>query len=580
MSSSCPTVPIGDVVARGAAERHASRHRCAVASAVRRANRRAVCVARSARGDRQRVTAAGWRADARWRRDPAAASRASARAWAVAHVAVVSDGDASGDASGEACDPTVFACASDPAPARALPPLLRVPTASAAIRVGSPVVAVGLLRSAFHLTDAYWAGALGPAHLSAICVNAFAVWLIQLACSVVATGVQSRVSARVGAGDDGRGVADVITQGLWGALGTYLLLLAVTPLVPAVYASGLGLETGTLAYTLGRAHLQAMLVGSFGLAVGNVLEAAFRGLGKTSSSLKVVAVAVAAAAALDPALMFGWGPFPRCGVTGAAIGASLAALLGAGMHLAALRRACGVTLRFAPPRRRDIEKMVGVGLPLASSGAVFTLVTIALGRVASGCGPHHLEAMSLGQKFEAVAFTVCEGFKLACATLVGQWRGAGDDARARRAATRVAAMALASAAPFAVAFFFAGADPAGVIARVAGGASADPEVVAAAALYLRWNAGALLFLAVEAVAEGAFTGAGDTFPVLVIGAACNFARVPIAHYLALGQPGWGIAGVWATVAATQVVKALAKWWWFQNRTGGALSISISKRGDE
>ena len=42
-----------------------------------------------------------------------------------------------------------------------------------------------------------------------------------------------------------------------------------------------------------------------------------------------------------------------------------------------------------------------------------------------------------------------------------------------------------------------------------------------------------------------------------------------AHYLALGQPGWGIAGVWATVAATQVVKALAKWWWFQNRVGGA-----------
>ena len=93
-------------------------------------------------------------------------------------------------------------------------------------------------------------------------------------------------------------------------------------------------------------------------------------------------------------------------------------------------------------------------------------------------------------------------------------------------------------------------------------------MVAAAALYLRWNAGALLFLAVEAVAEGAFTGAGNTFPVLVIGAAGNFARVPIAHYLAFGR-GWGIAGLWATVAVTQVFKALAKWWWFENRVGGA-----------
>ena len=483
-------------------------------------------------------------------------------------MAVVSDGDASGDASGETCDPTVFACASDPAPARALPPLLRVPTASAAIRVGSPVVAVGLLRSAFHLTDAYWAGALGPAHLSAICVNAFAVWLIQLACSVVATGVQSRVSARVGAGDDANGVADEITQGLWGALFVYLLLLSVTPLVPALYAKGLMLDTNTQAYALGRAHLQLMLVGSFGLAVGNVLEAAFRGLGKTSSSLKVVVVAVAAAAALDPAFMFGWGAFPRCGVAGAAIGASIASLLGAGMHLVALKRACGVTLRFAPPNPSAVLKMVRVGLPLASSGAVFTLVTIALGRVASGCGPHHLAAMSLGQKFEAVAFTVCEGFRYACATLVGQWRGAGDEKSARAAAARVVRIAAAAVAPFAAAFFFAGADPTGLIGRVAGGATADPEVVNAAALYLRWNAGALVFLAVEAVAEGAFTGAGDTFPVLVIGAACNIARVPLAHYLAFGC-GWGIAGLWATVAATQVVKALLKWWWFQNRVGGA-----------
>ena len=102
------------------------------------------------------------------------------------------------------------------------------------------------------------------------------------------------------------------------------------------------------------------------------------------------------------------------------------------MHLVALRRACGVTLRFAPPRASAVGKMVRVGLPLASSGAVFTLVTIALGRVASGCGAHHLAAMSLGQKFEAVAFTVCEGFRYACATLVGQWRGAGDAARAQK----------------------------------------------------------------------------------------------------------------------------------------------------
>ena len=38
---------------------------------------------------------------------------------------------------------------------------------------------------------------------------------------------------------------------------------------------------GTAAYAAGRAHLIALIVGSGGLAAGNVLEAAFRGLGQT-----------------------------------------------------------------------------------------------------------------------------------------------------------------------------------------------------------------------------------------------------------------------------------------------------------
>ena len=101
--------------------------------------------------------------------------------------------------------------------------------------------------------------------------------------------------------------------------------------------------------------------------------------------------------------------------------------------------------------------MVKVGLPLASSGAVFTLVSIAEGRAASACGEHHLAGTgSLGRRLEAVAFTVCEGFRLACATLVGQWLGYGDARRAREAHAVSSAMCVVAMAPFAVALFFFG----------------------------------------------------------------------------------------------------------------------------
>ena len=441
-------------------------------------------------------------------------------------------------------------------PSSPLPELLTLSTTRAALRIGSPVVAMGLLRSAFNLTDTYWAGTLGAAQLSALMHNAFALWIIQLACTVVATGLQARVSSLVGAGDDAA-VSRAVVQGLWGAAATYLLLLLVSPFVPALYASGIGIEPGTPAYAHGASHLLALLVGSAGVAAASVLEAAFRGLGKTQVALLVTIVSVALAAALDPALMFGWGPFPRLGVAGAAAGASVASAFAAALHVRALRRSCGVSLEWAPPNLSEIAGMVRVGLPLASNGVVFTLVYIAIGRVASGCGEQNLAALGLGQKFEAVAFTVIEGFRLACATLVGQWVGAGKPRRARNAAAVSVALCVAAMAPFVAALFSLGP-------TLAGSVGADPATAAAAGSYLRWNSGALLFLALEAVTEGAFTGAGNTVPVLVVGTLCNLARVPAAHYLAFAA-GWGVEGVWAAIVASQILKGLLKSWWFRTR---------------
>ena len=437
-----------------------------------------------------------------------------------------------------------------------LPPLLRMPTWRAALVVGSPVMAMGLLRSGFNLTDLYWAGKLGPTHLSALCYNAFALWMISLACSVVATGVQARVSKCVGARDDAA-VAHVVVQGLWGAVMTYAVLLLAAPLIPTLYVRGLGIEPSGVAYVVGRAHLIALIVGSATLCASNVLEAAFRGLGQTRIALVIVACTIALAAVLDPMLMLGVGPFPKLGIVGAATGTAMSVGLGAFAQAAALQRVCGVRLRWAPPDMREISRMVGIGAPLASSGVVFTLVYMTIGRIASGLGENYLAAMGLGQKFEAVAFTVCEGFRLACATLVGQWLGAGLPARAGAAARIAVKTCMATMVPFAIALFTFGSVLVGMI-------SSDPEIVAAAGGYLRWNSGVLVFLAMEAVTEGAFTGAGNTFPVLCIGAACNLARIPVAQYLAVNA-GWGISGVWATIAASQVIKALIKSWWFRTR---------------
>jgi putative MATE family efflux protein len=447
----------------------------------------------------------------------------------------------------------------DVASSSSLPPLLRVPTATAAIAVGTPMMAMGLLRSAFNLTDAYWAGKLGATDLSALCYNAFALWMLLLVANVVGTGLQARVSAFVGAGDS-HSVSRIVTQGLWGALFAYAALACFAPFAPTLYAAGLGIDLdvgGAWRSAGGKTHLLATLLGSFGMFASTVLDATWRGLGRTRPALCVTALSTILALTLNPALMLGWGPFPKLGIVGAAVGFSAAQCVGAAAHAAALKRVHGLTIAMARPCAKDIWGMVRIGAPLASAGVVFTLVYIAIGRIASACGENYLAAMGLGQKFEALAFTVCEGFRLACATLVGQWIGAGRPREARDAALVIVAMCAACMVPFACVLFCFG--PA-LVATF----SSDPSIVAAAGGYLRWNSGALVFLAIEAVAEGCFTGVGNTVPILAIGGAINVLRVPAAYFLSIAC-GWGISGVWFTLVTSQILKGLSKFAWFHLR---------------
>ena len=194
MLSSCPTVPIGDVVARGLAEGArrvtAARwpRRCAAQTGARCA------VAGPPRGDQQRVTA-----DTRWGRDPAAVITRARRARVGGRARGRGrDGDAH-----PATRPAtlrrrvrsaIIACEADQSPERACrcsacpPPSRRRafarrwwPTACCAARSTSRT----------RTGRARWARRTSPRSASTR-----AVWLIdELACSVVATGEKLEVSA-------------------------------------------------------------------------------------------------------------------------------------------------------------------------------------------------------------------------------------------------------------------------------------------------------------------------------------------------------------------------------------------------
>merc|ERR550532_2542023 len=92
------------------------------------------------------------------------------------------------------------------------PTLLRLSPTEAVQRVALPAIGIGILRTFYGLTDAFWLGQCGPTEIEAIGAASFAVWLTLVFSDLGALGVHAEGAASVGRGNED-GVANVVMQG-------------------------------------------------------------------------------------------------------------------------------------------------------------------------------------------------------------------------------------------------------------------------------------------------------------------------------------------------------------------------------
>src|SRR5438105_14777196 len=144
--------------------------------------------------------------------------------------------------------------------------------------------------------------------------------LIYTAAMGLSIGVTAMVARRIGESNT-EGAAEAAVQGIAlgllvaagiGMVGVSLAprLLAVMGATPAVQA-------------LGSAYARVMLGGNVVILLLFLINAIFRGAGDAAIAMRVLWLANGINLALGPCLIFGVGPFPRLGVTGAAIATTL-----------------------------------------------------------------------------------------------------------------------------------------------------------------------------------------------------------------------------------------------------------------
>ncbi len=431
-------------------------------------------------------------------------------------------------------------------------PLTQLPLPRAIFRLAWPAMTSMMLINLFNIVDAYWVGKLGTNALGGMTASAFLFWCIQGAGLLVGTGVNALVARRVGQEDmDGAAVAG--GHGLLLAAALALLVMGITlPLQRPIFQA-MGLSQPVLEAAV--AYMTPVLWGFPTIICWYTVEAIYRGSGDTRTPMRVLAIALMFNVILDPLLIFGAGPLPGLGLAGAAWATIAAHLMGVitALYLISPRPIRPKLWRTFDPRVMAI--LIKVGTPIAITSILFCVTYILLTPIISGFGDPAVAAIGVGHRVEGFAFFTCIGFSTAAATLVGQHMGAKNPDQAERAAWVTTGISTGLLVIISVIFFIAAPQIFSVFSN-------DPAVILQGTDYLRIIAVFEFALALELVLEGAFGGAGNSLPPMLVGVPITALRIPLAHLLCR-QGALGVHGIWWAISLTTLLKGVILAVWFR-----------------
>jgi putative MATE family efflux protein len=384
--------------------------------------------------------------------------------------------------------------------------------------------------------DVFWVGRLGADAVATVGLTESLLSLVFAVGLGLSLSTTAMVARRIGEKDpEGAAVAGV--QAI--AIGLAISVLVGVPCV--IYAAELLHLMGASQQivSVGSGYARIALGGSGAIMLLFLNNAIFRGAGDAAIAMRLLWVSNIINLVLDPCLIFGLGPFPKLGVTGAA----LATFTG---------RSIGVLYQFyrllrGTERLRILRRQIHLNMPVllrllrvSLTGilqfAIAHTSWIGLVRIVSIFGSAALAGYTIAIRIVIFIILPSWGLSNAAATLVGQNLGAKQPERAATSVWRTGFYNM----------LFLG----GIFTN-------DPEVIPLAAACLRIISYGNVGYAYAMVMLQAFNGAGDTVtPTIVNFFGFWLLEIPLAYFLAI-HAGLKSNGVFISIAVAESAIAAA-----------------------
>lgn len=413
-----------------------------------------------------------------------------------------------------------------------------------------PMVLEMMMESVFAVCDVFFVGRLGSEAVATVGLTESLLTLIYAVAIGLAMATTAMVARRIGE-DDADGASLAATQ----AIGAGILISAAIGLPAAWFGPELlglmGASPGTV--EVGGGYTSLLLGTNVVILLLFLNNAVFRGAGDAVLAMKSLWIANGINLILDPCLIFGLGPFPELGVTGAALATTIGRGTGVLFQFWMLRRGSGRValrgdaLRFVPSVMLRLLRLSlgGIGQLL-----IQTASWVALMRFVAPFGADAVAGYTIAVRIIVFFLLPSWGLANAAATLVGQNLGAGQPERAERAVWMTGRANMIALGLVTGAFLVFGDSMVGLFQD-------DTEVIAVGSRALRVIGYGYVVYAWGMVMMQAFNGAGDTTTPTWANLLAFWAfQVPLAWTLAHAL-GFGPEGVfWSVTLAETLLTAI------------------------
>lgn len=390
-----------------------------------------------------------------------------------------------------------------------------------------PMVLEMAMESVFAIVDIFFVSKLGSDAIATVGVTESIITLIYAVAIGLSMAATAMVSRRIGEKKPDEAATAAFQAILIGVVVS--LVIAIPGLIFAsdiLRLMGLSQEMADQYH----GYTAIMLGGNVVIMLLFINNAIFRSAGDAAISMRVLWFANLLNIILDPCLIFGLGPFPELGITGAATATTIGRGLAVAYQFYMMTRGKSrirlkaKNMRLVPSVMR---KLISLSLGGIGQFIIATSSWIGLVRIISIFGSEVLAGYTIAIRILIFALLPSFGISNAAATLVGQNLGAKQPLRAERSAWITGMVNVLLLGVFS---FFMIVFAENLIKLF----MTDPAVVAVGAECLTIISYGMLAYGLGMVMANSLNGAGDTATPTKINFFCFWLlEIPLAYFLAI-----------------------------------------------